>query len=232
MSFMVKGARRKESPFRVALDPLALAEVVYLPSPRRDLQIPREAHLLRYHSQLRSQLEYLAMAQVMAEVVLRLSQSGGHYREEYELLIEALAWLDGDEVSSQSVFAGIAKEFALAQWLCKLTDSLGFGFRMDTCVECQTPLRGKPADLWPALGGGVCASCLGSRRPSWNADFLQQIFSFVQLRQTEGSPSRIEHFLIQFLRIHVGHSLDIRSMEWLDNLRGVHPQGDSHVDSF
>ena len=213
-SFLVKGARRKDSPFRVALDPLALSEIVYQPSTRRELQIPREAVLLRYHEHMRGDLERLAMGQVMTETVLRLSQSGGHYREEFDLLKSSLACLDGDE----NRFA-VSETFA--RFLTQLTCSLGFELRLDSCVQCQSPLHEAPADLLPALGGGICKSCLGSRRPHWTNEFLKQIYLFETTGQMDGSPSRLEHFFLLYLRTHAGHALHVHSMEWLDELRAT-----------
>jgi len=225
VSLLVKGARRKESPFRIALDPLALTELVYLPSTRRELQIPREATLLRYHRNLRSDLELLAMSQVMAETLLRLAQEGGHYREEYELMQGLLAWLDGEDATSQSWHA-IPKPFALAWFLHELGESLGFRLHLESCVECQGSLAPYPADLWPALGGGVCAKCLGKRHPSWSAFFREQVYQFVQVGFATGQASALEQFFLQYLRIHTGHALDLHSWKWLQSLRAPISQGD------
>ena len=224
ISLLIKGARRKESSFRASLDPLAIAEVVYRHSTRSELQLPREATLVRYHTELRKDLERLAMAQVIAETVLRLAQSGGHYREEFELVANSFLALDQDTPQVQAAFI-------LAHFLQSLTESLGFELRLERCVECENPLHSAPADLWPAMGGGVCASCLGTRRPSWNLDFLQQLYVFIELHVDEGSPSRLEHFFISFLRIHTGLALDIRSLAWLDELRGTSIEGEHHAES-
>lgn len=230
VSFLVKGARRKESPFRVALDPLALVEIDYLVSPRRELQIPRATSLIRYHSHMRNQLESLAMAQGMAEVSLRLSQPGNHFREEYFLLQEAFAILDGDSPQAGSPFENVPHPFFFAHWLWKVADAFGFGMSLDECLECHQPFSKAPADLWPALGGGVCATCLGTRHPSWNNEFLQQIYVYTNFQRFEAPASRLEHFLIQYLRIHVGHALEIRSLHWLDSLRDNFPKGEPHVE--
>lgn len=229
VSFLVKGARRKESPFRVSLDPLAIAEIEYLPSLRRELQIPREAFLVNYHSHLRSNLESLAMAQTMAEISLRLSQPGIHFQEEYSLLKDAMALLNGESSSTENRFAHIPIPFLLVHWLWKMSEALGFGMRLDECLECHQPLAQAPADLWPAFGGGVCTHCLGIRHASWSNEFLQQIYLYATQNQFVEPASRLEHFLIHFLRIHIGHSLDIHSLEWLDTLRGTSNQGESNA---
>jgi DNA repair protein RecO (recombination protein O) len=225
ISFMVKGARRKESKFRVALDPLAIAEVVYQNASNRELQIPREATLLRYHEHLRGNLLSLAMAQVMSEVVLRISLAGGHFQEEYALLKDSLSNLDQEHPQTNQTFA-------LANFLRGLAEGLGIGFRLDACIECHDPLKTPPADLWPALGGGVCSKCLGTRHAGWTQDFLVQMFDFITKSVTYGAPMRLEHFFIQFLKIHTGQSLAIRSLEWLETVRKVpSTKGSDHAAS-
>jgi len=226
LSLLVKGARRKGSPFHIALDPLALTEIVYQPSPRRELQLPREASLLRYHDSLRKDLEKLAMAQVMTETLLRLVQEGGHYREEFELIKSLLAWLDGDNPSPESPLHKLPQAFAVAWFLHELAECMGFRFHLESCVQCQKPLAPFPADIWPALGGGVCATCLGTRHPSWNVPFRQQLYTFVQEGRATATSEPLESFMLQYLRIHTGHPLELRSWNWLQSLRIPNTQGD------
>ena len=71
VSFIVKGAKRKESPFKGALDPLVLSEVVFRQNPSTELQFIKEASIINWRETLRASLMELAVAQVMAEIVLR-----------------------------------------------------------------------------------------------------------------------------------------------------------------
>ncbi|HSQ40885.1 MAG TPA: DNA repair protein RecO [Fibrobacteraceae bacterium] len=232
LSFLLKGARRKGSPFRMVFDPLVKSEVVYQPSIRRDLQIPRDVSLLRYHSRLREDLLKLAMAQVMSETILRISQGGGCFTAEYELLQGSLAWLDRDgEVPS--AFSNIPESHALAFFWWQLAECLGFGFQLTQCVQCHRTFESVPADLWPAMGGGGCAHCLGDRRPGWTTDFLKEIYSFVAHQVTIVlDPSRLESFFLSYLRIHTGQMLELKSLDWLRQSRSLQlsEQGDTYVD--
>ena len=65
VSFIVKGGKKKESPFRGALDPLTLSEVVFRQNPNSDLQFIKEATLLDWRKNLRNDLLSTATAQVM-----------------------------------------------------------------------------------------------------------------------------------------------------------------------
>ncbi len=94
VSFIVKGGKKKESPFRGALDPLTLSEVVFRQNPNSDLQFIKEATLLDWHKDLRNDLLNLAKAQVMTEMILRYAPQGVPLQEEFARLEEALSEFD------------------------------------------------------------------------------------------------------------------------------------------
>lgn len=94
ISFIVKGGKRKDSPFRGALDPLALCEVVFRENPNTELQFIKEATLIDWRKNLREDLLSLAKAQVMAEMVLRYAPQGVPLQEEFILLEQATSELD------------------------------------------------------------------------------------------------------------------------------------------
>lgn len=98
VSFIVKGGKRKDSPFRGALDPLALCEIVYRENPNTELQFLKEASVINWHPHLRENLLALAKAQVMAEIVLRYAPAGVPLEGEFALLEEALAALDEPDI--------------------------------------------------------------------------------------------------------------------------------------
>lgn len=98
VSFIVKGGKRKDSPFRGALDPLALCEIVYRENPNTELQFLKEASVINWHAHLRENLLALAKAQVMAEIVLRYAPAGVPLEGEFALLEEALAALDEPDI--------------------------------------------------------------------------------------------------------------------------------------
>lgn len=98
VSFIVKGGKRKDSPFRGALDPLALCEIVYRENPNTELQFLKEASVINWHAHLRENLLALAKAQVMAEIVLRYAPAGVPLEGEFSLLEEALAALDVPDI--------------------------------------------------------------------------------------------------------------------------------------
>ncbi len=212
LSLLVKGAKSKDSPFHNSLDPLSHAEVLFNHSPRKELFIPREASLIQWFGSLRSRLADLALAQAMAEILLRLSTVGGHFVDEYHLLYDALCQLE----------AGPADAGLFARWLRDLSAALGYGISLESCVQCGQPLRPLPADVWPALGGGICTSCLGLRSPAYSPSFIGELQSFLQGESLEAKAyARIEHFYLHFLRQHTGALSTLHSLDWLAQARNL-----------
>lgn len=90
VSFIVKGGKKKESPFRGALDPLSLSEVVFRQNPNTELQFIKEATLLDWRKNLRNDLLCLSKAQVITEMILRYAPQGVPLQEEFERLEQSL----------------------------------------------------------------------------------------------------------------------------------------------
>lgn len=108
VSFIVKGGKRKESPFRGALDPLALSEVVFRQNPNTELQFIKEATLLDWRKDLRNDLLSTAKAQVMTEMIMRYAPQGVPLQEEFERLEQALREFDETCGSSDATNANSA----------------------------------------------------------------------------------------------------------------------------
>jgi DNA repair protein RecO (recombination protein O) len=211
LSLLVKGGKSKNSAFRTSLDPLSLSEVVLRYRQQQELHIPREAALQNRFPRLRERLEDLALAQVMAEILLRLGSAGGHAAEEFHLLRRTLERLEESPGTCDT----------LANFLSELCSILGYSPVMNSCVQCGETLL-EIADLWPAMGGGVCAVCLGRKAPAYSKSFIQEL-----LRFTEGHTApeekdlwlRLENFFLQYLRIHTGGLDNLRSLSWLAETR-------------
>ncbi len=214
LTLLVKGGKSKDSPYRTSLDPLAASEVVIAYTPRREMHIPRDVSLMQWFPGLRNRLEDLAIAQVMAEILLRLGASGGHAAEEYRLLLGALEQLE----------KGAAPPDLLARWMAELAEVLGYAPGFEFCAQCGASLASGIADIWPALGGGVCAACLGTRRPAYTPSFLQEWMHFRAQRQPSNDPQcwqRIEHFYLHYLKVHTGSLDTLHSWNWLSQTRNV-----------
>ncbi|MCL2100368.1 MAG: DNA repair protein RecO [Fibromonadales bacterium] len=213
LSLLVKGAKSKKSPFKTGIDPLAHSEIEirYDRHKNSSLIIPKEAALQNYFPKMRSNLQSLASAQLMAEILLKLGKEKSHAAEEFKWLLNNLKYLELNAI----------KENSLSLWLHELCDILGYAPTLSKCGRCGQELLQGPADLWPALGGAVCKVCLGIRKSSYDPIFLQELGNFANGKSHEKQISwqRIENFFLGHLKNHTGALENLRSWEWLTETR-------------
>lgn len=186
VSFIVKGGKRRESPFKGAMDPLSLCEVVFNHNPQKadggDLQFIKEATLLDWFQELRSDLMHLAVAQVMAEIVLRYAPQGVPLQDEFLLLQQAFVDLNRRREENRHEQAdsdchtealrnqadksrGVPANEVFARWLLDTCDLWGYHLDLDVCCRCERPLEEPAADFHPESGGLICKACLGVEAP-------------------------------------------------------------------
>ena len=238
VSFIVKGGKRKESPFKGALDPLALSEVVFRQNPNTELQFVKEATLIDWHKDMREDLLKTAKAQVMTEIVLRYAPAGVPLEGEFALLENALAALSQPDNKQPALPAGNAPDIKppagnlpeskpsadntssiFARWLLDICDLWGYTLDMHTCNRCAHPIEGAPADFHPETGAFVCKSCLGVETPRARKETLD---GFYALRTGKGDithPEFTENALLAYLRNHIGFLREINSLKFLNEAR-------------
>lgn len=231
VSFIVKGGKRKDSPFRGALDPLALCEIVYRENPNTELQFLKEASVINWHAHLREDLLALAKAQVMAEIVLRYAPAGVPLEGEFSLLEEALAALDvpagnaPEQDAAPSLPAGIKppanKSGVFARWLLDICELWGYHLDMSSCNRCDHQIEGVPADFHPETGAFVCKSCLGVETPRARPETLAG-FEALRTGRAIAHPEFVENALLAYLRSHIGFMREINSLKFLNETRKLY----------
>ena len=239
VSFIVKGGKKKESPFRGALDPLALSEVVFRQNPNAELQFIKEATLLDWHKDLRNDLLSLAKAQVITEMILRYAPQGVPLQEEFERLEQSLREFNEtcgsstnapnaatstespstNSATSTSAFATSAhKSNIFAQWLLDTCDMWGYNLDLETCCRCGKTLDKPAADFFPETGGFVCKSCLGVDAPRARPETLNGLWALRTGEKIE-HPEFAENALLAYLRHHIGFLKEIHSIKFLNETR-------------
>jgi len=225
VSFIVKGGKKKESPFRGALDPLALSEVVFRQNPNTELQFIKEATLLDWHKNLRNDLLSIAKAQVITEMILRYAPQGVPLQEDFERLEQALSEFNETcEISATSAespsikAAHTHKSNIFAQWLLDTCDMWGYNLDLETCCRCGRTLNKPAADFFPETGGFVCEACLGVERPRARTETLQGLWALRNGERIE-HPEFTENALLAYLRHHIGFLKEIHSIKFLNETR-------------
>lgn len=226
VSFILKGAKRKESPFKGALDPLALSEIVFNQNPQKvgsaegGLTFVKEASLIRWHNELRSNLLELAVAQVMTEIILKYAPQGVPLQDEFALLCQALDDLDRPDPSP----------FVFARWLQGVSDLWGYHLDLEVCSRCERALTEAAADFHPESGGQVCRACQGVESSRAKPETLKGLW---MLRHggnpgsglaSEFIPCRsfVENALLAYLRNHIGFLRELKSLQFLSEARKLY----------
>jgi len=130
LSLLVKGAKSKNSQFKAGIDPLAHSEIEIRYNRHKgnsSLIIPKEASLQNYFPKMRSNLQSLASAQLMAEILLKLGNENSLSEKEFKWLLNNLEYLELNAV----------KENSLSLWLDKLCDILGYAPRLSPAQKLQ-----------------------------------------------------------------------------------------------
>ena len=247
ISFIVKGGKKKESPFRGALDPLALSEVVFRQNPNAELQFIKEATLLNWHKDLRNDLLSLAKAQVITEMILRYAPQGVPLQEEFERLEQSLREFNetcGSSANAANSTTSSSKQNAeqnatpsasasatphathksniFARWLLDTCDMWGYNFDLGTCSRCGHTLDKPAADFFPETGGFVCHACLGVETPRARTETLNGLWALRTGEKIE-HPEFAENALLAYLRHHIGFLKEIHSIKFLNETRKLFP---------
>ena len=210
VSFIVKGGKRKESPFKGALDPLTLSEVVFRHNPNAELQFVKEASVLRWHETLRGNLLKLAQAQVMAEMLLRYAPQGVPLEEEFTLMADTLQKMDSHEPN----------EDLFSRWLLSTSEAWGYHLDLGTCGRCGRNLTEPAADFSPESGTFLCRECLGIASPRAKKETLGGFWALHKNLPMQDA-QYTENALISYLRNHIGFLKEIHSLQWLQETRKI-----------
>lgn len=213
-SFIIKGGKRKESPFKGALDPLALSEIVYRQTPQKadgGLQFVKEASLLNWHGNIRNDLMNQAISQVMAEIILRYAPHGVPLQDEFLLLHDALEQLDAHPDDSH----------IFSNWLLGTCELWGYHLDLNVCSRCESELTGPAADFHPESGGLICKTCQGVETPRAKPETLSGLWQLNTQTFANFAPCRefVENALLTYLRNHIGFLKDLNSLQFLNEIR-------------
>ncbi|MCF0216606.1 MAG: DNA repair protein RecO [Fibrobacteraceae bacterium] len=214
LSFILKGGKQEKSAFKGVLDPLSLCEIVYRDRPNAELLFVKEATLISWHSHVRENLESLACALVMAEMVMKYAPAGIPLENEFMLLREALAQMD-EANPSNTIFS---------KWLHAACDLWGYQLDLETCTTCGAPMTGPAADFHPESGGVICHNCLGTKEPRARQSTLEDFWNLAKGNEL-CNKTGVENALISYLRNHIGYLKELNSLSWLQEVRKLcYPQ--------
>jgi len=213
---MAKGVRRPTSKLGPHLEYFTRSELMLAKG--RELDVVTGAETRDAYLGIREDLERMAHASHLAELVNRLTQDREENGRVFDLLARSLRLLaDGVDPF------GVSRHFELA-----LLTAVGFRPELYKCVRCGEDLQPTTNALSPALGGMLCPACRvadsSARQLSVNAQkYLRTLDraglgEAIKLRLDDSLRSEIEGALAAYLRhiierdlasLRVWHALQI-----------------------
>lgn len=215
VSAVAKGARRPGSRFSGATE--LFTNLRLLLAKGRTIDIVSQCEIRDSFPAIRADLELLARATYLCELVDRLLADREPNQEVHDLLLAALYLLQRTR-SNPDV---IVHSFEL-----RLMSERGYAPHLDSCVTCDGPLAAGRYAFSPTAGGLLCASC------RWPDDAVRihppslRLFrtlldadteELVLLAQTDIQTAEVARCMHWYIRYHLDQ--DLKSAEFLDMLR-------------
>ena len=213
---VAQGARRIRSRFVGSLEPFTHGHLVYFERPNRTLHSINEFAVLHAFPAVREDLERLAHAACVVELVAVSSVEGDPNPELFVALLAALDLLN----------AGARPDIVLRAFEVKVLKLSGYLPELHACVVCRRALgEGAGASLNPHQGGLICSGC-GQGLPAAALSgpavaFLRgaarlDVATAARAQLPQGVPEELARALGQYLPHVLGRSL--RSATFLERI--------------
>lgn len=220
VTIMAKGAKRSKSSISGTLEPLSLCQAIYIYKENRQIQTLKEAFLISHHDNLRADLEKQAMASVISEIILKIGLSDSYSNEIYKLLLSYINLLNSNNLQIPR------KQYVISRFIHDFCEISGFGLQLHNCLECGQKIsttndKGlNPGDIRASEGGVVCCEC--NHNSSMSFKTISLIFNqanSVFIEMDKFSQNELEKFFYNYLNIHIGKELHLKSKDFLQTIR-------------
>ncbi len=221
ISAIAKGVRKIRSRKAGHLEPFTYVNL-YL-AKGRNLDIITQAETINPFMGLRENLERVAFASYVMELLDRFTYEEGQNVGIFRLLASTLSRLE-----SQTNTETIVHFFEL-----RFLDLLGFRPQLFECVECGDGVIEQDQYFSPLLGGVLCPKCGNSRGEAWRVEKdVLRYFRHLQRSRWEKVaniviPEEIERKLADLITKYFTYLLErkLNSPTFIREVRGKYPRG-------
>ena len=158
ISAIAKGVRKIRSRKAGHLEPFTRANLFLAKG--RNLDIITQAETVDPYMGLREDLERVAYASYVVEVVDRFTYEEGQNTSMFRLLADTLSRIEQQD----------NLETAIHYYEIRLLDLLGFRPQLFECIDCGRDILAEDQYFSPLVGGVVCPRCGGRRSEAWKVD--------------------------------------------------------------
>lgn len=210
---VVRGVRRSQAKLRGHVEPVTRSRLLLARG--RSIEVVAQAQTVDAYLAIKADLEALAAAIYLCELVEQAAVAQTPQRELYSLLIEALAALD----------AGMAPDSVARYFELHLLAISGHELQVAACASCGVDLPEADALFSAAEGGILCAQCRANVAGRLLSVRAQKVLRFARRAGLEAFcslriPSETGEEIRTALREAIRSVLDTepRSVRFLDSL--------------
>lgn len=151
MKVIARGAFRPKSPFRGVLETMNHIEVIAAYKDGRAFQTLTSASLINSYHRIREDLQYTAVAFATLELVQELLPVHEPVPAFFQYTTALLEKLDALNPANPQMY--------LWHYMLQLSETLGFGWALSHCGNCENEPAAFPLVLDMENGGCLCANC-------------------------------------------------------------------------
>ncbi len=219
---VAKGVRKNKSKLAGSLNLLTLADLQFYGREQQALVRITQAQVITAYPHLKKNLDALAQASRMAELVDAATEEHQPLPELYQLLLQALAILE----------AGLSPRHLAVWFEIHFWERLGFGLNLESCYQCQVKDEKMSFDL--EAGGLVCHNCSPHGTPAISVGarrLMMKVMAmdprhFQRLQIQPRLEKEVREFLDKVIYYHLGKPLKSdRFKTAVDELPWSAPQG-------
>lgn len=219
LKVIAKGALQPKSPFRGNLETLNFVEIVVSSKETRGLQLLTAAALHNSFQKIRADLKKTAIAFSLIELIQQFLRTHEPIQRFFSYTVDLLSSLNESEFNDYRIY--------LWHFLMTLSDALGFGWSLDKCLICKTPLETPAIFLDYENGAVICQRCklksdtkgIKISKAQWkilksiSEIDVSEIGSF--FKEIEGKMEiDFTNILIKHLSYHTDTFVELKSLKW------------------
>lgn len=163
---IAKGLKRKNNPWKSALDRFNLLEITYSWRPNRELQVLTEVALIQEYLHIKRNIHKQALASLILESAFHLTGVEQQAKTTFHYVLEFFHRIDSQNEITKTTLAETCVHF----WT--IIRCNGYEPEVDRCIICNKPVSAPKK--FSFHGGIVCDSCPG------HMDITPEIHSFLQ----------------------------------------------------
>lgn len=210
---IAKGSRNTKSRYAGSLEPLNHLGIIFYRKETRELQFLSQADIIEPFSGIRRDLEKIAMASVICEIIDRSQLAAEQNPVLFEWMIEVFRTID------KAPFANLNH---LLSFQLKFLDLSGYKPNLEFCLECQRQPNDENIFFDYSRGGFLCQDC--QIQTPYGKIFSLNVLKYLRWLQHSSQTELTKH--------KIPIKLVNETSEWMNDYLNYHIEGLNDLKSL